>query len=118
VNYGSTFEAYIDDCGVPAQKKETGETSFIGEKSVEMNIYPNPCSSEFKVAYTVEEETPVTLEIYNSTGRVVQKIIDKKMHNAGRYTELIDGSGLMDGIYVVKIITQDKHLSQKLIKIQ
>jgi len=116
VNYGSTFEAYIEACGVTAQKKE-GET-FVSEKSVEMNIYPNPCSSEFKVAYTVEEETPVTLEIYNSTGRVVQTVMTKEMHTAGSYTQSIDGSGLADGIYVVKIITQDKHISQKLIKIQ
>ena len=117
INYGATFEAYIDDCDASFSKKEA-ETAFIEEKSIEMNIYPNPSSSEFKVAYKIEEETPVSLEIYNSVGRVVQVIMNKEIHTAGSYTKYIDGSELMDGIYVVKIVTQDKQISQKLIKIQ
>jgi len=50
-----------------------------GVKNVLSHAYPNPFNPMTKIAYSVKEAGPVTIEIYNVAGRVVRTLLDTEL---------------------------------------
>jgi len=77
--------------------------------SSELRSYPNPFAYKASVEYTVTKPGPVSLKVYDTTGRLVKTLVDKKMEE-GSYMASWDGKGengreLPSGTYfcIVKI---------------
>jgi hypothetical protein len=80
--------------------------SFIADaKSETVNVYPNPAKEVIAIQLASEKASKV--QIYNITGVLV-----KEVELNGSNT--IDVSGLSNGVYAVKVFTQDKVLCSKL----
>lgn len=75
-------------------------------------LYPNPADKEVKVIYTADKNCDLLISIYNSVGK--QVITRKKNAVKGQNIEHIDVSGLLPGLYFVKIEGY-KNMIQKLI---
>ena len=86
-------------------------------ENIEAKIYPNPFISEFKIDYTITKDSDIRIEIYDNSGRLV-KNIQKRDQLTGHYTETITGSDLgnQQGIYHVRIISDDGVLSKTVIR--
>jgi len=50
-----------------------------GAKNVLSHAYPNPFNPVTKIAYSVKEAGPVTIEIYNVAGKVVRTLLDTEV---------------------------------------
>jgi len=83
-------------------------------------LYPNPFSNQTTISFSLEENMPVSIEIYSIDGRKVAALTDGYM-NAGNHTVSWDGKGLNgnainSGIYLCRLRTNSVITTKKLIK--
>jgi hypothetical protein len=76
-------------------------------------LYPNPSSDFFTIQYNLEDVGQVEVQIIDHTGRVAKKYSSRK--EAGVWTERYPVVNLAEGIYIVKIVSQNNATTQKLI---
>jgi len=78
-------------------------------------VYPNPVQDEMKIAYNLEKETEVMMEIRDITGK---KVMDENLEKLKGESELtVNLSGLRKGIYFIKFYSTEP-LLYEIIKIQ
>ena len=66
--------------------------------------YPNPFNGRTKIKYNVPYKTKVVIMVFNSDGRILEKVINKEQ-KAGVYEVEVCLDKLPDGIYFYQIIT-------------
>lgn len=66
--------------------------------------YPDPFASTTTVGYTLPEATSVKIELYDVLGRRVASFANEEKA-AGTYTFSIDGTGLSNGLYLLRLET-------------
>jgi hypothetical protein len=76
--------------------------------------YPNPFNPSTKISFLISKEEFVTLEIFNSLGEKISKLINQRM-NAGMHEVTFDASDLPSGIYIYKIKAGEYVSSKKLV---
>ncbi len=76
--------------------------------------YPNPFNPTTNISFSLKESGFVTLSVFNILGEKIVDIVNDKL-NFGRYTISFDASkyGLTSGIYLFKLIVEDKFSSVK-----
>ena len=91
---------------------------IVGIKDVDESsitaIYPNPAKSTATVNYNLTQNSNVKITIHNmlgkelySTGAITQ--------SAGEYKTQLDLNGLSDGVYFLKLQTDNRTFTQKLV---
>ncbi|MEM6782500.1 MAG: T9SS type A sorting domain-containing protein [Bacteroidota bacterium] len=75
--------------------------------------YPNPFRGSTQIEYSVPQAGPVSLTVYDVTGRVVATLVDE-VQAASNYRVGFDASGLAAGVYVYQLRTQEGLVSQRL----
>ncbi len=103
---------YIYLNGIYKQVTQEGNTSLeINEVSQlnDIKIYPNPITDKFTIELDYHNSS-YSLEILNTIGQVI--LIRKITNNI----EQIDLSGLSDGIYFVKLQSENNKIVRKIIK--
>jgi len=80
------------------KKLETGTPDAY---SLHQN-YPNPFNPFTSIKFTLPEESFVKVEIFDITGRLTDKIVEKKM-SAGTYKAVWNGTDKPSGIYFCKM---------------
>jgi alkaline phosphatase D len=78
-----------------------------------LSLYPNPSSDFFTIQYNLEEAGQVAVQIIDNNGRLVKKYVSVK--GSGVRTERYPIDNLSSGIYFVKIVSQNKFTTQKLV---
>jgi hypothetical protein len=76
--------------------------------------FPDPFSSTTTLSYTLSETTPVKLEVYDVLGRRVEQLIDLTQP-AGTYTMTIDGSGFPNGLYFLRLTTDQRQAIERMV---
>ncbi len=86
------------------------------EFKLEQN-YPNPFNPSTTINYSVAEQGPVNLEIYNIVGQKVATLVNANQP-VGNYSVKFDAGKLASGIYLYRIITNNyvKTMKMSLIK--
>ncbi len=107
--YSITPVVAIDDDITPA-----ASTVLIGNN-------PNPFSTSTDIRYSIKENTPVRLEIFNAKGQKVRTLVDAS-RTAGTYSEAwngLDDKGLpvSNGIYLYRLSAGEQHSSRRMILI-
>ncbi|MCF8298336.1 MAG: S8 family peptidase [Saprospiraceae bacterium] len=90
---------------------------FITEKAqTNISIYPNPTNDEINIEFGKTQSETSYVEIYNLLG---EKLIQTKKDNTHLQTNKItqDISSFPIGIYIIRVIADDKVFTQKFIKI-
>lgn len=80
-------------------------------------IYPNPSADNFYMNFNVTYKSNVNLSIRSLDGRVVARVINKKMPS-GNYTYSANLSGLADGVYYATMIADGDFLVGKIVLIK
>lgn len=65
--------------------------------------YPNPFNPATTISYSVSESGPVKLTVYNTLGQLVATLVDRPMHQQGRFDVRFDAAGLASGLYVYRL---------------
>jgi len=75
--------------------------------------YPNPFNPATTIKFTVNEQTPVSLIVYNTVGEKVNSLFDG-VAKPGVYTFNFNGTDLASGIYIYQLKTDKSVLTKKM----
>ncbi|RJP61980.1 MAG: T9SS C-terminal target domain-containing protein [Ignavibacteriales bacterium] len=113
-----SFDVIPDEGEITISKSSsTGlnyELSPQNLKSELFQNFPNPFNPVTNINYLVENNSHVTLNIYDVLGREVETLVDKRL-TPGRYTVQFDGSNLPGGLYFCNLKTDDYISTKKII---
>jgi serine protease AprX len=89
----------------------------------ELYIYPNPLIRGTSIQFTVDEEGPLSVDIYNISGSIVRSLITRQYYSQGEHVVPWDGfseTGRMvpAGVYMVILKSRQKVHSQKIIVVR
>jgi hypothetical protein len=101
---GLTPSTISGDFGVATRWNHTakrGSNSMNPTFALDAN-YPNPFNPSTKIDFSIAEEGPVTLVVYNNMGAEVSRLVDEDME-AGNYTVSFDASNLPAGTYMYRL---------------
>ncbi|MCB0402050.1 MAG: T9SS type A sorting domain-containing protein [Flavobacteriales bacterium] len=110
---GGGNNIYIDDINV-------GSAVGIDELNgniAQFDVYPNPTSSSAKIAFTLSGNVAnLSIQVKNSLGQLVTRVINGQSFSAGKYTLNIDEERkLSRGIYFIEFVADGVAKTQKLI---
>jgi hypothetical protein len=100
---------HINVIGAPASL-----TSFT--RGGNFNVYPNPAGNRFTISLSLEQETAVSIDIYDAMGKRIPVAVEKKMQSGTHELEIDrEGLELANGIYFVKVKAGSEEKSIRLI---
>jgi len=82
-----------------------------------LRVYPNPIHKTCNVKYSLPQKTKINLSLYDITGRLIKKFIDEAQ-DAGVYQKTFELIDLAQGIYFIRLNTEDTSEVQKVILIK
>ena len=92
---------FLYDCSAalsaPLSHRPSLPSSFILHPA-----YPNPFNSSTTITYSLPTQSPVTLQIYNTRGQLVDVLLDRVMP-AGRHSVVWEADGMSTGVYLVRM---------------
>ena len=82
--------------------------------------YPNPFNPVTKIAYSVRQTGPVTIRVFDTTGRVVRTLLDRELAAGTSGVAVWDGTNgagekCASGVYFYQVETLDGSESHKMI---
>ena len=104
------LKLYTSEYTDPAESEifyRVGESGFVqipDEFLIKPN-YPNPFNPGTNVTYTVPEQAPVRLDVFDILGRRVTTLVNDESHSRGSFTIRFDGSQLSSGVYIVRLVS-------------
>ncbi|MBU1100024.1 MAG: peptidoglycan DD-metalloendopeptidase family protein [Bacteroidetes bacterium] len=90
------------------------EVTEIHSNKLISSVYPNPFNSSTRLEYSLQANSKVTITLYNIVGENFKPLVND-YQSAGYYTKGITMSGLVSGIYFLKIIIGKEVTTHKLI---
>lgn len=75
--------------------------------------YPNPFNPVTTFEYAIDQTLHVTLKVYDMLGREVATLVDG-VQQAANYQVRFDGAGLASGVYLYRLETPGKALTQRM----
>jgi len=76
--------------------------------------YPNPFNYRTTMSYAVPNKSFVKIDIIDINGRLVETLVSNE-HDIGFYKQNWSGRNVASGIYFIKLTTEKKILTQKMI---
>lgn len=101
-----------------ASSGEKPITAAITQKSnTEMffTVTPKQSSSSMEISYSLMENAPVHIAIYNMNGALVKRLVDKK-ESSGNHSITWNSAISSKGVYLIKADIGNSHYTQRLIK--
>ena len=93
----------------------SGIQEHNGYDAVNLTSYPNPFRRETKFGFALEDNTHVTLQVFDMTGKLLAHLLDGSQEK-GRHEISWNAENLPDGIYLVKLKTGDRVSVKKICK--
>jgi endo-1,4-beta-D-glucanase Y len=94
-------------------------SSFIESNPLPEGIYlaqnyPNPFHKTTTIEYSVTEASHVCLKIYDSSGRNIKTLVNKKIP-AGKYAARLEADDLLPGVYFYQLKTDKNCIKKRMI---
>lgn len=77
-----------------------GETLM---SDLNLNVYPNPFSDFVKITFELSEEAPVTVKLFDMSGKLIDLILDNSNMMSGESTLDYSTSHLAGGVYILEV---------------
>ncbi len=97
-----------------ARMGDATEEEILESNFSEVVAYPNPFTNATTIAFTVREKTKVTMTVYNLLGQKITTLIDKELE-AGSQEQILDGSLLQSGTYIIHLQTENENKRLKVV---
>jgi hypothetical protein len=94
-----------------------GSSSEIGGNAV--IVYPNPFSEQVTYKYILQEQVPVTVELYDMSGKLVGMVEKRQVQDAGLHAGTINSGSfsLKPGVYSLRFTLDHEVIVTKIVKI-
>ncbi len=79
--------------------------------------YPNPFNSSTKIGFELSRRGWTKLALYDLTGREVVTLLEGEM-TPGRYSRVLDASGMANGVYILQLKTDLRTSSRKVVLVK
>lgn len=86
----------------------------ISDSELGLNVFPNPSVEQAQVNYNLSSSSPVTISIYDLTGKLISSE-DKGTQAAGRHFTMINTGAMANGFYTVSVQTSSTRSTTKMI---
>ncbi len=96
---------------IPISNEEVIETP---EKFSLSQNYPNPFNPTTNIEFSLSKSAPVTLTVFDITGRQVQSLITNKSYPAGTHSVQFDAGNLSSGVYMYRLEVAGEVFTKKL----
>jgi len=111
------FIMFIDDVKITGS--DDNEDIVAVHKTTLKGNYPNPFNPETTISFSVMNEAPVSLDIYNVKGQLVRKLVND-VKAAGEHTVVWNGKdnngrAVSSGVYYYKMTTGKYSSTKKMI---
>ena len=71
----------------------------------ELNVFPNPFSSETHIEFTLQEAGAATVSLYNASGQFIQRLFNGRV-NANEKNDLTTNADqLPSGVYLIRLVS-------------
>lgn len=124
---GSVFRAHIEEACTglningddedPIGLREDADEPELSLDQAYVIAYPNPFDDNTIIEFKLIERGMVQVEVFDISGKLVQKLIDNDELDSGVYQLHFDGSTLTAGYYNCRVITPSGNTILKLAKI-
>ncbi len=100
----------------------TGDLINIGisEKlpAAEVSAYPNPVSDVLNFSYQLKEESVVTLDIYDISGKLIANLLNRTEGPGKKFAQInTNAPGWTSGTYFVRLSVNGESISKQIVKI-
>ena len=110
-----TFDQYNALTQPAAARPAAGATSSAGVAApAETVAYPNPFSGSTTLSYYLNQEGPVSVEVYNTLGRKVQTLV-VGTESAGQHQVKFEAGKLASGTYLLKVKTGESVSTKRVV---
>jgi hypothetical protein len=79
--------------------------------------FPNPFQTSTRITYRVEESQPITLTVWDLSGKPITTLVDK-VHEPGYYEQTLNANNLPSGPYFVRLETPQGIQSHRMIRLK
>ncbi len=79
-----------------------------------VNLFPNPSNESTTVKFTLAENSAVTLNIYDMTGKLVQVVNNNDQMIAGDYSLQVETASLPPGVYFLTLTSGELSVTRRL----
>jgi hypothetical protein len=92
----------------------TPAVSQPGSTATELTVAPNPFSQQASVQFNLTTAGPVSLAVYDVQGKLVRQLFTGTSDAGVSQRFTVDAQGLSSGLYILKLVTAQNVLTQKL----
>ncbi len=104
-----------DNDGLVSRFGPTEPVTFPGStRELALSVYPSPATDSMTIDYTLPEDGPVTILLYDLSGRRVSTLLDENV-TAGRHELSYDASTLPPGVYLTHLETDTGTLTRRVV---
>jgi len=79
---------------------------------MELSVYPNPFNSTATINYSINNQSEIGIQIYNTSGQLVDVLLNQVMP-VGQHSVVWDAGSAPAGIYFVRLNTKNEIFLQK-----
>jgi len=105
---------YLDNLNFDGFLSAIKETPLPAESNINFNVYPNPFNDKATVAFTLNNDENVTVQLFDLSGKQVA-LLASGYFKSGRNNINLPASGFDKGFYICVINTRSSNLSKKII---
>ncbi|MEX0846013.1 MAG: T9SS type A sorting domain-containing protein, partial [Balneolaceae bacterium] len=87
------------------------------EISLEQN-YPNPFNPSTVISYQLEENSEISLQVFDMLGREVATLVNGERRAAGEHKVTFEAGNLSSGIYIYRLKTASQTLTRQMVLIK
>ena len=93
----------------------TGISDIVSDNSDNFNIYPNPFKGTTNISFTINENAPVSLHVYDLFGRNIATLVEGNLMS-GSYTIPFNAEDYHcnSGVYVIKMTMGTKIITKEM----
>jgi hypothetical protein len=91
-------------------------TRMVESPRLDQN-YPNPFNAVTRIRYVLPKAEPVSLVVYNTLGRPVTTLVQKR-ESAGPHEAVLDMSDFSSGIYFYRLATSTSVQTRKFLLVR
>ena len=104
---------YLERVGDQATMVSTDNDIIVNEFALHQN-YPNPFNPQTTIKFSLPEAQLVNLSVYNMLGQQVLTLVDRELP-AGYHTAKWYAGNIASGVYIYRLTSNGKSLTQKML---